>query len=108
MVPSAPYEVAVASGTAVTKRWLSAVRAGLVSVFAGPGEDVVEHLLGQPAGEGVLLARVVRRQHEQTVVEHTLAQVPEPRRPDGHGVADSRKHRPDGAPGESAQRDDHT
>ena len=43
---------------------------------AGPGEDGVEHRLGQLAGEGVLLARVVRAEHGPPARERASARWP--------------------------------
>src|SRR5580698_7323540 len=54
-------------------------RADGIGQLLGPGEDRIEHGLGQHSGEGVLLARVVRAQQGPTVGEGMLGQMPEPR-----------------------------
>src|ERR687892_220528 len=70
----------------------------------GSGENRVEHVLGQDACEGVLLAGVVRA--DQCVrADGRLGTVAEPRPGAWHGVPGSRERPQSGAPGEGPQRD---
>ena len=47
--------------------------------MAGAGKHLVEHLLSEAAGEGVLLAHVIRAHDGAAVVDRHLDAVPEPR-----------------------------
>ena len=58
---------------------LEAGRGAQAPSCAGPGEHRVEHRLGERAGEGVLLARVVGAQQRPAVGQRVLGQVAEPR-----------------------------
>src|ERR687891_1628591 len=70
----------------------------------GSGENRVEHVLGQDACEGVLLAGVVRA--DQCVrADGRLGTVAEPRPGAWHGVPGSRERPQSGVPGEGPQRD---
>src|SRR5262249_1020449 len=70
----------------------------------GPGEDVVEHPRGPPAGGGVLLARVVRAQDRATAGGH-LEPVTETRARARRTGADRIDEPPRGFVRERTQRD---
>src|ERR671918_2558596 len=70
----------------------------------GSHQDCVEHVLGQDAREGVLLAGVVRA-HHGVRADGRLATVAEPRPGPWHRMAGHREHPYRGVPGEGPQRD---
>src|SRR5918996_1204336 len=70
----------------------------------GSHQDCVEHVLGQDAREGVLLAGVVRADHGVRA-DGRLATVAEPRPGPWHRMAGHREHPYRGVPGEGPQRD---
>src|SRR5439155_18575228 len=68
---------------------------------AGPGEDGVEHLLGQLPGEGVLLTRVERAQDDAIVRGGHLDTVTEA------GAGPDREEPGQGVVGELPEHDEH-
>ena len=77
--------------------------------MCGPPQHRVEHRLGEPAGEGVLLARVVAaEQHDVAVgcAEHGLGAVAEPRLRAGHVPPRSSDGGQGGVPADRAESDD--
>jgi peptidoglycan/xylan/chitin deacetylase (PgdA/CDA1 family) len=73
--------------------------------IARPRQDVPEHPPRQPAGEGVLLARVVRAE-EHPFPDQDLRPMPEPRPRPGHGLAGPGENAKHGIPAELAQGED--
>src|SRR6476469_5107711 len=72
----------------------------------GAGEDGVEHRLGEPSGEGVLLAGVVAAEDGAPVEGHFEA-VPESRPWARQLVPTDAEHPPRGLVREAAEHDDH-
>jgi len=78
---------------------------GSLAGGAGAGEHGVEHRLGQPAGERVLLADVVGRE-QLPRTERELRAVREPRPGPGRRVTELGGGDQDAVPREAAERDD--
>src|SRR5580700_1139516 len=91
--------------------WASAGRRRPGGQVTCPAEHLIEHCLGHPAGERVLLTGVVAAQHRQRpghrARQRDLRSVAERRPRPGSLDALGRQARPERLPGEVAEADDH-